>query len=181
VAALVGLAVSIATARNARREARDASEALGLILKPSLDAHITTYHLGEDPAFMAAVVRNSSPDRAAVDVIVEVTLMDGSVWHGRTDRLDPDPTGELELTPSAEFIVRCGPELRRPQSAGVHTEKIRAVYRDERELLRWECTWTGTLAISVDGPNTMSSESREVSELRLERTRNGRWRSRASR
>lgn len=168
VAAIAGLIVSILTARRANEEARDARTALGLVGKPTLQGGISRQLSGTP--HMTASIWNVT-DRPAVDVKAEITLANGSTWHGQIERLDQNTGGDQAAVREPRLTIHCGPML--PESRpGIETIVVR--YRDERELLRWQWTRRDIRTEEQRGGMTLSSGRTETEEVRLERRR-GRW------
>lgn len=182
ILSFVAVVVSSLTAKTARQEARQAQEALGLVGKPKMAGRVSTAGPGwsdhPEPHTTASVWNLS--DKVAVDVVAEVTLWDGSVWHGHAERLAQNTAGDQAPVRDPHLRVFCGPPQPDPASLppGDYVETIRVLYRDEHELLRWEWKRTRTMKIQIRGDNRITSGpkgSERETDVRLERKRGNRW------
>lgn len=47
----------------------------------------------------------------------------------------------LEIFPSISFILICRPEIGKTHDVGVHHDKLRQFFENDRKVLRFYCSW----------------------------------------
>lgn len=143
----VAAAAAFSAARQSDITARNAMEALGLAMEPTLDAYVgfVSMHEGDAPVREVAQVevRNKSA-WAADDVEVDVVLSDGRHASHHWARILPASASNLTypVSPTTEtFEVPGGFPKHREPVDGEELTFINVVslrYSDERRSLRWE-------------------------------------------
>ena len=143
----VAAVAAFSAARQSDITSRNAMEALGLAMEPTLDAYVGLVSLQEGDAPMREIaqveVRNKSA-WSADDVEVEVLLSDGRRGSHRWARIVPASVSNLTypVSPTTETFEITGgfPKHREPVDGEelTFTNTVTLRYSDERRALRWE-------------------------------------------
>lgn len=176
IATAVAAMAALRAAQQSNATARDAMEALGLAMQPTLDGSFMLYVIGElngTREEYRAVIENKS-NWSAMDVEVEARLSDGRSCSEHFERIGPATSNHpgLPIEPTRVFIlIPGGPKT--PTSEPVDGEKLRFVdqlilrFSDERRALRWEQNIQYIHETGRDGPITSGSSECHSSLLRI--------------
>lgn len=132
IGAAIGGVAAWRAASASRATSRDALEALGLAIAPTLtgDAGIDPLHDGSETGRWHARIFNTSNRRAAVRLRFEASFEDGEIVKDELERLDPGAVWTVQLR-----TIGMPPGGPTSEQAGRHAV-LR--YSDERDILRYQ-------------------------------------------
>jgi hypothetical protein len=140
IAAAVGAGAAWRSANRSAKTSRDALEALGVAIKPALDA-TPMVATAARKGYTIRVICGSEWECRDIDV--EAYVRDHPVITAHCDRLDKSSASDpfwVELPPPPpEF---CQPGTNEPLAHHdlAHLEKVKVRYSDERHIIRYERT-----------------------------------------